>query len=79
MDVVSKLKFVFAANFITLGLTVWGYFVFLRIYFGDKVEVFYIDRYGEANAELFVIPVLIGVMVVSQFFVMQLMVKKGGL
>jgi len=54
-----------------LGLLIWGYIVFIGIYFSGKKTMFYIDRFGEANIELVIIPVFIFCCILGFYFLIK--------
>ena len=77
MKIKTKFKIIFAGNFVNLGLIIWGYITFIRIYLTEeKYMVFHINRYNEANLELIVIPILIGFLVFSQYLIYKLYKKQ---
>ena len=66
-----KKKFVIGCYFIMLGLLIWGYIIFLTIYFNGNSMMIYVNRYNEADLELVVIPVLIFCCVVGLYFLVK--------
>ena len=68
MNKLTKYKIIIASDFILLGLVIWGYIVFINIYMNGFSTTVYINRYGEANLELIVFPILIGFHVLGFYY-----------
>jgi len=76
MDRLTKYKIIIASDFILLGLVVWGYIAFINIYRNGMATVVYINRYGEANLELVVIPLLIGFHVLGFYYLWKFYLEE---
>jgi len=72
----TKYKIIIASDFILLGLVVWGYIVFINIYLNGFSTTVYINRYGEANLELIMIPVLIGFHVLGFYYLWRFYLEE---
>jgi len=72
----TKYKIIIASDFILLGLVVWGYIVFINIYLKGFSTTVYINRYGEANLELIMIPVLIGFHVLGFYYLWRFYLEE---
>ena len=72
----TKYKIIIASDFILLGLVVWGYVVFINIYNAGFKTMVYINRYGEANLELVIIPILILFHIVGFYYLWRFYLEE---
>ena len=76
MNCLTKYKIIIASDFILLGLVVWAYLAFINIYLNGFSTTVYINRYGEANLELVIIPILIGFHIVGFIFLWKFYLEE---
>lgn len=67
----NKWWIIFTGYTIMFSLTIWGYYVFLATYFNGYKMILFINRFGEANFELILIPLLLGVCAIGWFYLIK--------
>jgi len=54
-----KRKIIFASHFLTAGLFIWLFIIFIYIYINNKQTMIFINRYSEADFELILFSLLL--------------------